>query len=120
MLSQIFQFPFLDFSPFKTGNNNTIITRYERSIVDGCTTDGSALVQMNSPKLAQIYGKYCKLDQCKKEEVISSMGQCTDIVPDVYEKGSRKKTDERTTWKKKVSGYQLTKIHRFSIKLMKQ
>ena len=57
---------------------------------------------MNSPRLAQIYGKYCKLEQGKKVEVISSMVQCTDIVPDVYEKGSRKNQTREQRGKEKA------------------
>ena len=75
-------------------------------------------------KLAQMYGESCELEQGKKVQVITVIigeVQWTDTMYDVYKKGSWKREREHNNAeKKKMSWYQLTRIHRFSIKLMKQ
>ena len=57
-------------------NDNTVITRYKPSTVDGCITEGAVILQKNSPQLAQIF-------QIGVQQVISGMVQNTDTVFDV-------------------------------------
>ena len=59
--------------------------------VDGCITDGAALVKIKTSTFSQTYAGHCKLHFSKKVKIISSKVQQTEIIFEVYKNKSRKR-----------------------------
>ena len=59
------------------------VTWYDAPLVDACIIDGPTLVQMNAPKLARTYGKYCEFELGSKVKSMANGAERIDRVFDM-------------------------------------
>ena len=74
---------------FTDDSNREAFEKYKALSVDGCITDGAALVQTNNTRTSKTFGEYCGIEIREKVKRIANTVERVDIVFHVYRKASR-------------------------------
>ena len=76
---------------FIDDSNKGTYEKHDAPNLNGCITDGVALVQMNNPRTSKTFGEYCRIEISEEVERIPNTVEGVGIVFDVYRNTSRKR-----------------------------